>query len=134
MLRPAAPSRRTLAWLAFLTGVLLVSVLVPPFREAPVSLCLVHLLFGLAGPGCGMVRAFLFLGHGDVRAALEMNPNSVLAFALVLALWANAGLRVALRREVAVTLSPRGRWIAWTAGAALAGAAWAYNLTWNPWA
>jgi len=136
MIRPAAAprSRRALAWLGLLSGVLLVSVLVPPVREAPLSLCLVHLLLGVAGPGCGMVRAFLFLGHGDVRAALELNPNSVLTFALVVALWAQAAVRVAACREVAVTLPPRTRWMVWSAAAMLTGAAWVYNLVWNPWA
>ena len=136
MLRPAPAARspRALAWLGLLSGVLLVSVLVSPVREAPMSFCLVHLLLGVAGPGCGMVRAFLFIGHGDVTAALAMNPNSGLAFAIVVLLWANAALRVAARREVAVALPPRGRWMVWTAAAALTGAAWVYNLVWNPWA
>lgn len=118
---------------ALLTGVLAISVLVPPTRETPVSLCLVHLLFSIPGPGCGMTRAFLFLGHGDLHAALELNPASPLAFALVLVLWANAGLTLLTGRELRLVLFRRGRWAVGLAAALLTLAAWIYNLVWNPW-
>ena len=94
----------------FLSATLLASVVMPPFHEPWLSLCLVHLLFGVAGPGCGMTRAFLFLGHGDPWSALELNPNSPLVFALVLIFWANGGLRLLCGREFTVILSRRGTW------------------------
>ena len=121
------------ALFALLTVVLAVSVLVPPTRETPISLCLVHLLFGIPGPGCGMTRAFLFLGHGDLHAALELNPASPLAFALVLGLWANAGLIIFTGRELRPVSSRRGRWAVGLAAALLALVVWIYNLVWNPW-
>jgi len=130
--RPGAVAARVS--FAFLSAVLLASVLVPPVREAPFPLCLVHLLFGVAGPGCGMTRAFLFLGHGDLRSALELNPNSLLVFALVVAFWANSGIRLWCGRELAVILSPRGKLGVYVATAALTAMAWLYNLFSNPWA
>ena len=121
------------ALFAFLTGILAVSVLVPPTRETPISLCLVHLLFGIPGPGCGMTRAFLFLGHGDLRAALELNPASPLAFALVLALWANAGLALLTGWELRLVLFRRGRVAVGLGAALMTLVVWIYNLVWNPW-
>jgi hypothetical protein len=118
---------------AFLSAVLLASVVVPPGREAPFPLCLVHLLLGVAGPGCGMTRAFLFLGHGDFRSALELNPNSLLVFGLVVALWVNNGIRLRCGRELAVVLSPRGKLGVYLVTAALTAMGWLYNLLSNPW-
>jgi hypothetical protein len=121
------------ACFAFLSAVLLASVVVPPVREAPFPLCLVHLLLGVAGPGCGMTRAFLFLGHGDFRSALELNPNSLLVFGLVVALWVNNGIRLRCGRELAVVLSPRGKLGVYLVTAALTAMGWLYNLLSNPW-
>ena len=123
------------AWLSFgtLSGVLLISVLVPPMREAPVSLCLIQLLAGIAGPGCGMTRAFLFLGHGDLEAALEMNPASPLAFALVIGLWIDAAARIARGRGLTLAVTPAGRRGLIVAAVIVTVAVWIYNLRWNPW-
>jgi hypothetical protein len=80
-----------------------------------------------------MTRAFLFLGHGDLRSALELNPNSPLVFALVMALWANNGIKLWCGSEVVVVLSRRGRLGVYVAAGALTGMAWIYNLLSNPW-
>ena len=121
------------AVLAFLTAILLASLLVPPVREPPLSVCLVHLVLGIAGPGCGMTRAFLFIGHGDLPAALTLNPNSVLAFGLIVVLWANRVARILCHRELSLVLSRRGRLGVYLVTAALTGLAWIYNLVANPW-
>ena len=118
---------------ALLRGILLVSAVAPPVHEAPFPGCLVHLLLGVPGPGCGMTRAFLFLGHGDLWSALELNPNSPLVFALVAAWWANSALRLWCAGEVVVVLSRRERLGAYLAAGTLTGMAWLYNLLWNPW-
>ena len=72
---------------ATLTAVVLGSVLIPPFREAPFTLCLFRLMLGHPCPGCGMTRAFIFLGHGRPIDAFHSNPMSLLAYPLTLALW-----------------------------------------------
>ena len=119
---------------ALLTAILFAAVSVPPVREAPVRICLVHLLLGIAGPGCGMTRAFVFIGHGDLHSALSMNPNSLLVFALVVALWVNYGGRALYRRELALVLSRRWKLGVYVVAATLTAVAWIYNLTANPWA
>ena len=124
---------RAYAPFALLTSILLVSVLVPPVRDAPFPGCLLHLLFGVAGPGCGMTRAFLFIGHGDLYSALMLNPNSPLAFALVVALWVNHAGRVLHGREVMLVLPHHWKVGVYLATAALTAAAWIYNVTLNPW-
>jgi hypothetical protein len=47
------------------------------------SLCVFRNTFGVPCPGCGMTRSFVFLGHGDVWAALRMNPLGPALFLLV---------------------------------------------------
>jgi hypothetical protein len=135
--RLASPNQKgSTAWVGFvlLSGILLISMVMHPFRESPFPLCLLHLALGIAGPGCGMTRAFLFLGHGDIWSALELNPNSPLVFGLVLALWGNHGLRLFWGHEVRVVLSRRAARTIYLGAAALAAFAWLYNLFWNPWA
>ena len=131
----SAGRKRSLASVPFavLSGIVLTSLLVSPFHDSALPLCLLHLAFGIAGPGCGMTRAFLFLGHGDLWSALELNPNSPLAFSLVVALWVNYGLRLCCGHEVTIVLSPRAARSIYLAAAALAAIAWLYNLAWNPW-
>ena len=134
---PLAPGRETIkayAVFAFLTAILLVSLLVPPMHEPPWSLCLVHLILGVVGPGCGMTRAFLFIGHGDLHAAVLLNPNSLLAFALVVVFWGNRAARIFYNRELSLVLSRRGKLGVYLVTAALTALVWIYNLVANPWA
>ena len=85
----------------------MLSLVIPPFHEARFTLCLFKNIFGISCPGCGMTRAFLFLGHGNVREAITLNPISPLAFSIVVFLWfANAirifagkGAQVRLRKQ-----------------------------------
>lgn len=118
---------------AVLTAVLAASVLVPPVREAWGVPCPVHLLLGIAGPGCGMTRAFLFIGHGDLASAFALNPNSWLVFPLTVALWANYAARILCGRQVELRLSQRAKTGVYGLAAALTAAVWVYNLTVNPW-
>jgi uncharacterized protein DUF2752 len=116
-----------------LTGVLLASVTVPPVHTASIPLCLVHLVLGVAGPGCGMTRAFLFIGHGDLHSAVVLNPNSPLAFGLVVLLWVHGLLRVAGSWHLAVALTARQRRLVYVGAGLATAAGWLYNLAWNPW-
>jgi hypothetical protein len=52
------------------------------------STCLWYVLTGWHCPGCGMIHALLALGRGDVFAAWDYNPRSV----VVAPLLAYAGL------------------------------------------
>jgi hypothetical protein len=74
---------------SLLSGILLLSILVPPFYHGEFTLCLFKNITGLPCPGCGMTRAFLFLGHGKIHEAVILNPNSLLIFPIIIFLWIN---------------------------------------------
>lgn len=42
------------------------------------SRCIVHQLFGIDCPGCGVTRALYFFLHGDIIAAIELNVGILL--------------------------------------------------------
>ena len=44
------------------------------------ELCAWRRLFGIECLGCGMTRSFVFMGHGDVRAAWDMNHIGPILF------------------------------------------------------
>ena len=75
------PARRLL--LLAPAAVLLAARLLPTTWETPVPLCLVKWLTGLDCPGCGMTRAFLFIGHGRLADAMALHPASIPAFLIV---------------------------------------------------
>ncbi len=67
----------------------LVLVLVPPsLLDAAPSLCLIKAIFGVEGPGCGMMRALAAVMHGDLAGALAFNKTIVVVFPLLVLLWA----------------------------------------------
>ncbi len=86
------PARRLL--LLTPAAVLAAATLLPAGWVSPVPLCLVKGLTGLDCPGCGMTRAFLFIGHGQIAAAMALHPASVLAYAIVAALAATGIARI----------------------------------------
>ena len=49
-----------------------------------------------------MTRAFLFIGHGDIRSALELNVNSVAVFGIMVGLWFQSAFRIVTGREIKV--------------------------------
>lgn len=76
-------------------------------------------------PTCGSGRGSLALLHGDVGAALTFNP-------LYFALLGLAGLLLVLRlvfaRKIEVSMSQRGRRVAWGFFLTLVAADWAYLI------
>ena|ERR1700733_2274283 len=96
--------------------------------------CAMAQVLGIPCPGCGMTRAILLLGHGDVMASLRMHPVAVpnaLASVLIMVatVWVTAtdGTpvallhrrigRIALATLVAVQLAVIGVWVARMLGA-----------------
>lgn len=61
---------------------LLATASLPPFVwwvagyvvKIQIPLCLFHRVTGLPCPGCGMTRAVVLLGHGDLAGSLRMHP------------------------------------------------------------
>ena len=85
-----------------LSAVIGLSVCYPPFSEQRFSLCLFKNLFGVPCPGCGMGRAFLFIGHGEIYKAFHLNPNSLAAFFLVILFWINEAISLIFKKEVKI--------------------------------
>lgn len=117
-----------------LSGILLLSILIPPFHEGRFTVCLFKNIFGIPSPGCGMTRAFLYLGHGDVYEAISLNPNSLLAFSIVIILWLNEIIKMIREKEVKIQLTKREKFLIYFVSAGLMMAGWFYNLFLNPYA
>jgi hypothetical protein len=70
----AARSPLNLAGLVVLCLIGLASILVEPYDSGPFTLCVFKNITGLACAGCGLTRACLYLGHGKIEEAAQMNP------------------------------------------------------------
>ena len=127
-----APSRR-LGGFLLLSGILFVSATVSPFHREVFSVCLMKDVFGIPCPGCGITRAFLFLAHGDLRSALELNVNSVLVFSLVVLFWLHATFNALTHNEIKVHLTRMQSHSLVTLAAIATVSGWIYNLQRNPW-
>jgi hypothetical protein len=127
-----APSRR-LGGFALLSGILLASVVISPFHREVFSVCLLKDIFGIPCPGCGLIRAFLFLAHGNLRSAMELNVNSVLVFSLVVLLWLHSTFNVLTHHEIKVHLTRIETFSLMTLAAIATASGWIYNLQRNPW-
>lgn len=127
-----APSRRLLGFL-LLSGILFLSVVIPPFHEGEFTVCILKNALGIPCPGCGMTRAFLFFGHGDVHTAMKLNINSLLIFPMITIMWLHGAFTMLTGREVKVILTRRELFfVCMTAGTAMV-SSWAYNIFLNPW-
>ena len=78
--------------------VIAAATLLPIGWESPVPLCLVKALTGLDCPGCGMTRAFLFIGHGRFADAMAMHPASIPAYVIMAGLAATGIARIVRER------------------------------------
>ncbi len=64
-------------------GMLLLLYLFHPSQSCIFPPCLIHSATGYYCPGCGSLRAIHYLLHGDVGAAISLNPLMVLSIPLV---------------------------------------------------
>lgn len=104
--RAEAHRFETYAGLCAIMLMFLVSVLVPPFEQNRFTICLFKNLTGVPCPSCGMTRAFLFLGHGQILKASTLNPLALpLALAFLLQ-GARLWLRLATLHDYRLQLSP----------------------------
>ena len=127
-----APSRRP-AVFVLLSGILFASAVIPPFHREIFRLCLLKDLFGIPCPGCGITRAFLFIAHGDLHSAMELNVNSLLVFSLVVLFWLHSMFKVLTQNEIKIQLTKIESFSLVTLAAIAAASGWIYNLQGNPW-
>lgn len=79
-------------WLALCVAITALALWMRPSVEAvslfgfdvPV-LCTFRRFTGMSCPGCGLTRSFVFLAHGQLSLAFQMNPLGPIAFAWVVA-------------------------------------------------
>ena len=70
-------------------GALVVSVLISPDALPPVRACLFDLITGLPCAGCGLVRGFCALSHGELARAWELHPFSIPLYLIAVGLAAS---------------------------------------------
>lgn len=104
-------SRRSVVHAGALGAVAVVTV---AYRYDPATApffppCLFHVLTGLHCPGCGSLRAFHALLHGDVPRALSLNPlaTAIMPFLFV-------GIVLEVRRFTSGSVPPGIRLPAWS--------------------
>ena len=79
-----------------LSTVLALSVLLPmPGRDGRIAhlptVCPFYTLTGLPCPGCGLTRAFVCLGHGQVVQSLHWHPLGLVLYGACVCMWAVRG-------------------------------------------
>jgi hypothetical protein len=124
---------RKLAGFALLSAILVLSIAVPPFHDRRLTVCLFENLFGIPCPGCGMTRAFLYLGHGDIESALQLNVNSPAAFLTAVVLWMQFAFSVIARTEIRIHLAPGEKYFIAIVAVTVLMSGWIYNLSRHPW-
>ena len=118
-----------IAGFLLLSSVLIISFAIPPFRNSEFTVCLFKNIFGIPCPGCGMTRAFLFIAHGDIRSALELNVNSLAVFVVVVALWAQSAFHVITGKKIRIHLERRENYFVFVVAVVAMMSGWVYNLS-----
>jgi hypothetical protein len=75
----ANPRKAGAVILVILGTIILLSIVLDSAPQR-LSLCLFRTFTGLPCPSCGMTRAFISLGHGDIYSAVLFNPASILIY------------------------------------------------------
>ncbi|MEO7716422.1 MAG: DUF2752 domain-containing protein [Capsulimonas sp.] len=74
------------------------------------SICPFYYLTGLPCPGCGLTRAFVLIGHGDLRQSLALHPLGWLAYTAFLTVFIDgAPMLIGLRDRALLPRSARSR-------------------------
>lgn len=86
--------------------IFLISLVAPPFEQCRFTVCLFKNITGVPCPSCGMTRAFLFLGHGQIAKAAALNPLALPVAVLLLLQGIRLFSRLAWQRDYRLQLSP----------------------------
>jgi len=122
-----SPRIQGLATAAAAGGVLLLSRLLSCADQGPV-LCLFRRITTLPCPSCGMTRAFVALGHGDLHAALGFNIASPAVFLAACLIFLLALGQAAFSRPILPVVWVAVRRLVFPATVTLMAAAWSVNL------
>ncbi len=99
-----------------LSGILALSILLPlPGTDGRIAhlptVCPFYHLTGLPCPGCGLTRAFVCLGHGQIAQSLHWHPLGFVFYGACVFVWAVRGWEWARGTQAAWTLGrASGRW------------------------
>lgn len=102
--------------LAGVSGILALSVLLPlPGADRRIAhlptVCPFYTITGLPCPGCGLTRALVCLGHGQLIQSLHWHPLGIVFYAGCVAVWAMQGWEWARGTKAAWTLGrASGHW------------------------
>jgi apolipoprotein N-acyltransferase len=92
------------------TGALVAArLLTPTAASSGPVVCPFRLATGLPCPGCGMTRAWVFLAHGDLGAAVSANPFALVTMPAAVGL-VLVGLLALVRRRPLPDLGGVIRW------------------------
>lgn len=75
-----ANSRKAGVVILFVLGTIILLSISLDHVPNNLSLCLFRTFTGLPCPSCGMTRAFISLGHGDIHSSILLNPASILIY------------------------------------------------------
>ena len=123
----ATPRGRAAYVMGILAAVLGLSIILPSAPHGP-FFCLFRFITGLPCPSCGMTRAFIALGHGDVKSAFFLNPASPLIYCTAWLTLGLAGIQAAMNREILLSIWNRIRKPSLPVVLVIMGLAWIFNL------
>jgi hypothetical protein len=110
----------------------LLSMIIVPTVDEGFSLCIFKHLFGMPCGGCGMTRAFFFLGHGNIAQAIMLNPCSPVVFVIAIMFWINCMVSFITKKTFRIHLTLQGRILIYAVSAIIMVMTWCYNLFLNP--
>ncbi len=94
----------------------------------PFPRCIFRAVTGWPCPSCGLTRAFIALGHGQLSEAVFLNIMSPILFVLVAAIFAGAAFEVLSGRLFLRALWERVKNQVLIAVLVLAAISWAWNI------
>lgn len=118
-------------WLSslMLGTIILLSMIIPPFFEEKFTICLFKHIIGIPCPFCGMTRAFLFLGHGNISEALKLNIVSPILFSITGILLCLHIIQIISGKTINIKLTLSKKIFVYLFSGLIIIGGWSYNLS-----
>ncbi len=123
-----ASPRKAGTVISVILGIIILLSLILDAAPQNVSLCLIHAFTGLPCPSCGMTRAFVSLGHGDIHTAVLLNPASIPIYIATWIVFVLALLQVAYGKKYIEIIWSKYRRILFPVILTMMAFAWIYLL------